>query len=136
MIIALSLPHLTLTHLAPTQASFAHNWTAFVSVILALSGVESIANLTGVLKLDPAATVEEPKVGQAAGKAIGSVAVAVVLGTALLGWAMLSLPKTLSGELHARWEDMLNVLAEQYGARGDEPYDKEAGDSRQPDHVT
>ncbi len=115
VIICLSLPHLTFTNLEPTHSSFGHNWAAFVGVILALSGVESIANLTGVMKLNPGASLEEPKIGKTAGKAIWIVALEVVLGTALLGWAMLSLPKVLSPELHERWEDMLNVLAEHYG---------------------
>src|ERR1051325_6205691 len=91
MIVALSVPHLTLTHLEPTHQSFAHNWTAFVGVILALSGVESIANLTGVMKLDAGATMESPRIAKTASKAIWVVAAEVVLGTALLGWAMLSL---------------------------------------------
>jgi amino acid transporter/nucleotide-binding universal stress UspA family protein len=115
LIILLSLPHLTLTHIEPTHVSLGHNWTAFVGVILALSGVESIANLTGVMKLDHGATMENPKVAKTARKAIWVVALEVVVGTALLGWAMLSLPKTFSPELHERWEDMLNVLAEHYG---------------------
>ena len=115
VIVALSLPHLTLVHPEPIHSSLAHNWTAFVGVILALSGVESIANLTGVMKLDPGATMEAPRIGRTASKALWVVAAEVVLGTALLGWAMLSLPPSLSPELHERWEDMLNVLAEQYG---------------------
>ncbi|PYI83371.1 MAG: amino acid transporter [Verrucomicrobia bacterium] len=115
LICALSLPHLTLSNLKPTPESFAHNWKAFVGVILALSGVESIANLTGVMKLDSGSTMEAPQVGKTATKSIWIVALEVVLGTALLGWAMLSLPSAVSGELHQRWEDMLNVLAEQYG---------------------
>src|SRR5882724_3682092 len=52
-IILLSLPHLTLAHLAMPHSTFKRDWTAFVGVILALSGVEAIANLTGVMKLDP-----------------------------------------------------------------------------------
>ena len=115
LIIGWSLPYLTLEHLAPSHDSFGHNWKAFVGVILALSGVEAIANLTGVMKLDTKATLEDPRVGKTATKAIGLVAVEVVLGTALLGWAMLSLPAALSPELKERWEDMLRVLGEQYG---------------------
>jgi amino acid transporter len=89
LIILMSLPHLRLTNLEPPHTAFRHNWTAFVGVILALSGVEAIANLTGVMKLDPGATLEEPVVGRTARKAIFLVAIEVVLGTALLGWAML-----------------------------------------------
>src|ERR1051325_7041229 len=115
-IIGLSLPHLTLANLEPTHSSLMHNWTAFVGVILALSGVESIANLTGVMKLDPDSTMDHPQVGKTASRAIWLVALEVVFGTALMGWAMLSLPKSLAPELDKRWEDMLNVLAEHYGA--------------------
>src|SRR5690349_6551308 len=61
-IIALSAPHLTFSHLEHSHQSFEKNWTAFVGVILALSGVEAIANLTGVMKLDPGATMELPVV--------------------------------------------------------------------------
>src|SRR5437762_4963421 len=114
-IILISLPHLTLAHLEPSHKSFAKNWTAFVGVILALSGVEAIANLTGVMKLDPGASLERPLVGRTARKAILSVALEVVVGTALLGWAMLSLSPNLKELLVNRWDDMLTVLAEQYG---------------------
>jgi amino acid transporter len=115
VIILMSLPHLTLAYLQPSHISFGNNWTKFVGVILALSGVEAVANLTGVMKLDPGASVDRPLVGKTARKAILSVAVEVVLGTALLGWAMLSLPPDLQQTLIDRWDDMLTVLAEQYG---------------------
>src|SRR5438477_1961324 len=52
LIAGMSLPHLTLAHLQHSHRSFAANWTSFVTVILALSGVEAIANLTGVMQLD------------------------------------------------------------------------------------
>jgi amino acid transporter/nucleotide-binding universal stress UspA family protein len=115
LIILFSLPHLTLTHLQPSHQSFTRNWTSFVGVILALSGVEAIANLTGVMKLDPGASAESPLVRRTAQKAIFLVALEVVFGTALLGWAMLSLSPNLRGVLAQRWDDMLTVLAEQYG---------------------
>jgi amino acid transporter/nucleotide-binding universal stress UspA family protein len=116
LIAAFSAPYLTTVHLEPPHSSFKHNWTAFVGVILALSGVEAIANLTGVMKLDPGATVDLPVVRRTASKAILLVAVEVVLGTALLGWAMLSLSPGLKSVLLERWDDMLTVLAEQYGS--------------------
>lgn len=115
-IILLSLPHLTAVNLQPTQESFTKNWIAFVGVILALSGVEAIANLTGVMKLDPGSTMEEPRVAQTARKSILPVAAEVVIGTVLLGWAMLSLPRDLQPLLAERWEDMIRFLGERYGA--------------------
>ena len=115
LIIALSAPHLTTVNLEKPHDSFAHNWTGFVGVILALSGVEAIANLTGVMKLDPGSTMEKPSVIRTSRRAISVVAFEVVVGTILLGWAMLSLSPDLKPLLVARWDDMLTVLAEQYG---------------------
>ena len=116
IIVGLSVPHLSLAHLEPLHQSFQRNWTEFVGVILALSGVEAIANLTGVMKLDPGASTELPRVRQTASRAILLVAVEVVFGTALLGWAMLSLSPALKADMLQRWDDILTVLAENYGA--------------------
>jgi amino acid transporter/nucleotide-binding universal stress UspA family protein len=122
LIIALSIVTergLNTANLEPPPSGFSTSWIAFINLILALSGVEAIANLTGVMKLDPGSTMAEARVSRTASKAIAVVAVEVVLGTALLGWAMLSLPGKDTPELqkllHDRWEDMLSVLAQQYG---------------------
>lgn len=116
VIIAMAVPYLSLDGLQSSKASFSTNWVAFTGVILALSGVEAVANLTGVMRLDPDATPEKPSVARTARRSILPVAVEVVLGTALLGWAMLSLPDYLKPDLEHRWEDMLRFLAEEYGA--------------------
>ena len=109
LIVGMSVPHLTTQYLQPSHESFTHNWTGFVGVILALSGVEAIANLTGVMKLDPSATMEDPSVVRSSRRAIGMVAVEVVVGTILLGWAMLSLSPELKSVLLHRWDDMITV---------------------------
>ncbi len=128
VLIGISLPHLTTRFLQPPHESVAQLWVQFVGVILALSGAESIANLTGVMKLDPGSTMEQPRVGRESLKAIVPVAIEVVVGTALLGWAMLSLPGVLAANAHLsepwqitaaldqRSEDMLRFIAEQFGA--------------------
>jgi amino acid transporter/nucleotide-binding universal stress UspA family protein len=127
VLIGISVPHLTTHYLEPLHQNLGHVWVQFTGVILALSGVEAIANLTGVLKLDPGSTPDHPKVGREATKAIFPVAIEVVVGTALLGWAMLSVPAVLSRTLHltnhvqivdlmrSRKDDMLRFIAEQYG---------------------
>jgi amino acid transporter/nucleotide-binding universal stress UspA family protein len=115
-IIALSAPHLTFIHLEHSHNSFRQNWVAFADVILALSGVEAIANLTGVMKLDAKATPDQPSVASTARKAIWPVAIEVVVGTALLGWAMLSLPHSMQDAIKGRYEDMLRFLAEHYAS--------------------
>ena len=126
-LIAISAPHLTTHFLEPRHESLSKLWVQFVGVILALSGVEAIANLTGVIKLDPGSTPDRPRVARESARAIAPVAIEVVLGTALLGWAMLSLPsvmgKTLglttrsdiAAALTKRHEDMLRFIGEQFG---------------------
>jgi nucleotide-binding universal stress UspA family protein len=115
IIVAFSVPHLNFISMEP-HTSFGKNWVAFADVILALSGVEAIANLTGVMRLDPNSTPEKPNVSGTAKRAILPVAFEVVVGTALLGWAMLSLPHSMSGEMHSRYGDMLRFLGEQYSS--------------------
>src|SRR5438094_6138617 len=53
-----SLPHIgeAFGHLQPLHGSLSQNWAGFVGIVLALSGVEAIANATGVMKLDPGST--------------------------------------------------------------------------------
>jgi amino acid transporter/nucleotide-binding universal stress UspA family protein len=116
VIVGLSAGYLTTSHLEPRHANLGVVWTQFVGVILALSGVEAVANITGVMKLDPGSTAEHPKVTRTAAKAIIPVAIEVVLGTALLGWAMLSMPKIFTPELAQHSEDMLRFLGQHYGS--------------------
>src|SRR5256884_6917295 len=124
VLIGITAPHLTTHYLERPHENPAQLWVQFVSVILALSGVEAIANLTGVMKLDSDSTPAHPKVARESAKAIWPVAIEVVLGTALLGWAMLSLnPNTTvllrDGEqpmrqaLALRSEDALRFIGEQ-----------------------
>lgn len=127
VLIGFSAPYLT-PHLQPFKAGHTatHAWHAFVASILALSGVEAIANLTGVMKLDPGATPEKPAVGREARRAILPVAIEVVIGTALLGWATMSLhtqPHSImepslgmEERLMNDSSHMLRVLGEEYGA--------------------
>jgi len=126
ILMAISAPHFTTHFLEPPHQSLTTVWVQFVGVILALSGAESIANLTGVMKLDPGSTMEHPRVARESLKAITPVALEVVVGTALLGCAMLSLPSVLDKTLHLtdkgeiaavlgqRSEDMLRFIGEQF----------------------
>ncbi len=67
-------------------------WVAFTGVILALSGVEAIANMTGVMQLDTGATPQKPRVAITARKAIIPVMIEVVVLTTLFGLAMHAIP--------------------------------------------
>ena len=115
-IIALSVPHLSFTGLELPHADFYPNWVAFTGVILALSGVEAIATLTGVLKPDKGSPPDNPRVVKNAAKAIVPVALEVSVGTGLLAWAVLSLPHELKDQMLARRDDILRFAAEHYAS--------------------
>jgi amino acid transporter/nucleotide-binding universal stress UspA family protein len=100
------LPHLgaAVHNVQPLTGGFLKNWNGFVGVVLALSGVEAIANATGVMKLNPGTTDANPNVSKTSTKAIIWVMLEVCLFTALLGLAMHALPNlvpTSDGDVNA-----------------------------------
>jgi amino acid transporter len=84
------LPHLgqAVHNLRPLAGGFFANWNGFVGIVLALSGVEAIANATSVMKLNPGSTEENPNVSKTSTPAILWVMAEVCLFTALLGLGM------------------------------------------------
>src|ERR1700736_2229900 len=87
------LPHLheAWHNLRPLSGRFFENWKGFVGIVLALSGVEAVANATNVMKLDPGSTDENPSVAKTSTPAISIVMLEVCVLTALLGLGMLAL---------------------------------------------
>jgi amino acid transporter len=100
-----SLPHLDAAfgHLQPLHGTFWQNWAGFVGIVLALSGVEAIANATGVMRLDPGSTDEHPSVVKTSTPAILWVMIEVCVFTALLGLAMHALGglQIVNGDVNA-----------------------------------
>ncbi len=100
-----SLPHMgdAIGHLQPLHGGFWSNWGGFVGIVLALSGVEAIANATGVMRLDPGSTEAQPSVRKTSTPALVWVMVEVCIFTALLGLAMHALGglQTANGEVNA-----------------------------------
>ena len=84
-----SLPHMgeAIGHLQPLHGTFGQNWAGFVGIVLALSGVEAIANATGVMKLDPGSSDDHPSVVRTSTPAILMVMIEVCIFTALFGLA-------------------------------------------------
>jgi amino acid transporter len=120
----LAIPHLgdAFTHTQPLHDGFFHNWNAFVAIVLALSGVEAIANSTGVMLLNPGSTLEKPNVSKTANKAIIIVMLEVCVFTALLGLAMAALPGMVAahGDVNAPGAEgvrdyMLRYMAQIFG---------------------
>ena len=79
-------------HLQPLSGGFLKNWKGFVGVVLALSGVEAIANSTGVMKLNPGCNDSNPNVSKTSTPAILWVMLEVCIFTALLSLAIHALP--------------------------------------------
>ena len=102
ILFASTVPHLPHVQLMMPTGGLPHNWSVFVGVVLALSGVEAIANMTGIM-VQP--------VEKTARKAILPVMVEVALLTFLLGIAMNAIPGLTSGQ---HTEAMLREIADHY----------------------
>lgn len=99
-IITFSAPTaLTAAHIEPLSGGFLKNWGIFAAIILSISGIESISNMTGLMK-DPARDSR---------RAILAVLAKIVIATIFLTLAM----HAVSG-LTGRTEDMLRFLGEHY----------------------
>jgi len=85
-------------------------WKIFTGMILALAGVEAIANMTGTMKPDPDSPPGAPSVHRQARRAIGIVMLEVVLITAVLGVMVAGMP---AGSLE-RPESFLRTMADFY----------------------
>jgi amino acid transporter len=87
------MPHIkeAIANVQPLHGSWLQNWNGFVSVVLALSGVEAVANATSVMKLNKGSTDENPNVSHTSTRAIIWVMLEVCIFTALLGLGMQAL---------------------------------------------
>lgn len=111
IIAAFCVPHLSEAIVRPPQGSPWKLWVGFTELILALSGVEAIANMTGIMVTD-----EHGSVTRTTRKTILPVLTEIVLLNLILAWAMNALPvgvlnqKAPDGAL-AHTGDMLKVIA-------------------------
>src|ERR1019366_5484062 len=101
-------PQIVHFHAQAPSGGLLGNWTNFVDMILALSGVEVAASSTGVFKLDPNSTLEKPSIIITARRAILVVMVDVVVGTGLLCVLAMCLPE--GAKQHQN--DMLRYMGE------------------------
>ncbi|NDC79946.1 MAG: amino acid transporter [Verrucomicrobia bacterium] len=93
----------------PTEG-LGHSWQLFAGMVLALSGVEAVANTTGVMKPDPESSPEKPSVRRNARRAIWLVMAEVCLLTAALGILAAGMPE----ESFSKPESFLRKMAEYY----------------------
>jgi amino acid transporter len=91
--------------IASPQGSPGQVWSNFANVILALSGVETIANMTGVMAQPVAANSR---------RAILVVMVEVVVLNLVMAYAMSALPQLAGYSLEDKQDFMLKILATEY----------------------
>ncbi|HLA68524.1 MAG TPA: universal stress protein [Bacteroidota bacterium] len=102
VIMIASLPTtIATTHIERPSGTFFANWEVFVGIILSISGIEAVSNMTGLMK-DPARDSR---------RAILSILTKVVLATVFLTLAMHAIP-AMSRLEHK--EEMLRFLGESY----------------------
>ena len=75
----------------PSEGTW-EGWKIFTGMVLALAGVEAIANMTGTMKPDPDSPPGAPSVHREARRAISIVMIEVVLITAVLGVMVAGMP--------------------------------------------
>jgi nucleotide-binding universal stress UspA family protein len=106
-----SLPHLGSVRVeSPFKHGLLNSWVGFTEIVLALSGVEAIANMTGIM-VQP--------VEKTARKAIVPVLVEIVILNLILAAAMNALPDSVLGApnpdgTYQHSGDMLKVIAAHY----------------------
>jgi amino acid transporter/nucleotide-binding universal stress UspA family protein len=88
VLVLASVPHLSAGwhNIQRPAGTAGHQWVTLVNVVLALSGVEAIANMTGIMVLPVSRTSK---------KSIWPVLVEVVIFNLVLGVAMLALPAVM-----------------------------------------
>lgn len=111
VIASFAAPSLPRARIEPPQGNVWHIWTQFVSIILAVSGVEAVANMTGIMVRPVERTSK---------LAIYPVLVEIVVLNLVLTLAILAVPAEFLGngnaadQYVAHRDDMLRALAEYY----------------------
>jgi amino acid transporter len=135
ILVGFSIPHLGagVAQMKPMlgdaahRQTMAHGWATFVGVVLALSGIEAVANMTGIM-VKP--------VDKTSKKSIWPVLAEVVIFNVVLGIAMLALPAALANSPGHRADEFKQPAAS-YAQDGDKKieeyrrahpdYDKSSG---------
>ena len=106
-----AVPHLSQAVVTEPTGNLWSSWTQFTAIILAISGVEAVANMTGIMV---------PPVEKTARRAIWPVLIEIVVLNLVLTLAMHAIPLDVLGNgdpaqaMTAHRDDMLNVLAAYY----------------------
>ena len=120
----LAIPFLAEAQFVPSNRTIMENWLLFSGIVLALSGVEAVSNMTGVMVADKQRSTKDPvTVKRTSALTIGIVATEVVVLTVLLAWAMHAVPTLDQGKTEA----MLGQMATYFGEKTFAPQGQELG---------
>lgn len=123
-IAVLAIPYLGEAHFEVSQRTIWQNWFLFAGIVLALSGVEAVSNMTGVMVPDKTLRADgHVTVKRTSALTIGIVATEVVLLTIVLAWAMHAVPILDQSKTDA----MLGQMASYFGERTFAPHGEVAG---------
>jgi amino acid transporter/nucleotide-binding universal stress UspA family protein len=100
-----AVPYLGDARITPPEGNPLNWWSQFTALILAISGVEAVANMTGIM-VRP--------VAQTARRAIWPVLTEIVTLNMVLTLAMLAVPSGVIGGREEHRDTMLRLLAEHY----------------------
>ena len=109
ILVVFAIPHIPAGFHAirPPSGPLDHKWSTLVNVVLALSGVEAIANMTGIMVLPVSRTSK---------KSIWPVLIEVVFFNIVLGVAMLALPAVMQQKHGSGSSTEFTQPAAQYAA--------------------
>ncbi|MFI0434917.1 MAG: amino acid permease [Parachlamydiaceae bacterium] len=120
-LIALPFLREAFNQIHPPERGILKNWNDFVGIIVALSGIEAIANATGVFQLDPGTTERAPSVHLISKKAITWVMIEVCFFTVFFGFVMNAMPglhvvgdQVFNSENVAVRDSMLRYMAQYF----------------------
>jgi len=126
LLTVVSVPHLAegFRNLKPLTGGVIKNWEAFVGVIVALSGIETIANITGIMRLNRPLHPNQPRVTHISTPAILLVIFQVAAFTTIFSLAISSIQgfQLEGGTVEAAngievRDSMLRYLGETLGSR-------------------
>lgn len=84
----------------PLTGGFWKNWNSFAGIVVALSGIEAIANTTGVMRLDRGSSTANPSVKETSKKSISWVMLEVCFFTAFFALMANALPGIVTSHGH------------------------------------
>jgi amino acid transporter len=104
-LVAIAFPYIgeAISHIQPLKGGFFKNWERFVTIIVALSGIQGITNMIGAMKLDANSTALNPSIDKKSKKYLIAVIIEICFTTVFFGLVVNAIPglQLVEGDVHA-----------------------------------